>query len=86
MTTFYDGYMAGYTDGRTLAPAKSAAPYLVFNATKGGGPTFQHLTREAAQREATRLANANPGQDFLVLGSLSATKAPKLQASTRALV
>lgn len=64
----------------------TAAPFLVFNATKGGAPSYTHNSRLAAETEAKRLANANPGQDFYVLGSLSVTKAPKLQASTRALV
>lgn len=64
----------------------TTAPYLVFNGTKGGAPTYTHSSRALAEIEAKRLANANPGQEFYVLGSVSVTKAPKLQASTRALV
>ncbi|HWJ71918.1 MAG TPA: hypothetical protein VNX29_02015 [Kaistia sp.] len=34
----------------------------------GGGPTgFRHPSAEAAEREAERLARANPGNEFVVL-------------------
>ncbi|MBO29517.1 MAG: hypothetical protein CML61_12320 [Rhodobacteraceae bacterium] len=39
-----------------------------FWVVKGNGPaTFQHDTREQAEREAERLARQNPGRKFYVL-------------------
>ena len=43
--------------------------YLVWN-YNGGTPTVRHESREAAEREATRLAMLNKGQHFIVLSSL----------------
>lgn len=44
--------------------------WLVWN-EKGHAPTFKHSCKRAADAEAKRLARANPGHRFHVLGSLS---------------
>ncbi len=38
----------------------------------GRAPTFRHLTKKSAQDEATRLANQNPGNPFIVLAAVDA--------------
>lgn len=93
--TYFDGYQLRRKDKNmeyslyeylSAQQRAATAPFLVFNATKGGAPTFKHPTRSSAEAEARRLANLNPGQAFYVLGSVSVTQAPKAAASTRSLV
>ncbi|MBJ8552723.1 hypothetical protein I6M82_09890 [Acinetobacter bereziniae] len=43
--------------------------YIVWN-EQGNNPTFKHVSQEAAEQEATRLAKQNQGQRFHVLRSL----------------
>lgn len=44
--------------------------YVVWN-PRFGPPTMRHPSYMSAKNEARRLANANPGQQFFVLGALS---------------
>lgn len=45
--------------------------WLVFNISPSGrAPTYPHTSREAADKEASRLARQNPGQCFIVLKSM----------------
>lgn len=82
----YESFMSGYERG-VLAGSKPTAPFLVF-ADKAGyaAPTFRHQTRAAAETEAKRLANLNPGVSYYVLGSVSLTSARKPEATTWSLV
>lgn len=45
----------------------------------GGNPTFRHLTKQSAQREAERLALSNPGQAFTVLESVATVVKAEVQ-------
>lgn len=40
-------------------------------------PRVKHRTKEAAQREAERLARANRGEEFIVLESLATVRLPE---------
>ena len=51
--------------------------WMVWN-PKGGRPTRQHESIEAAIAEAERLARCEPGQVFCVLGALRMCQAPEL--------
>jgi hypothetical protein len=42
----------------------------------GPGPTYKHLTKELARREASRLAEKCPGETFVVLAAVDACKCP----------
>lgn len=42
-------------------------PFWMVFAEGGGPPTFQHKSYRAAEREADRLANTNPGTAFFVM-------------------
>jgi len=85
----YTSYSRGFDDGALMARRSTVvtAPFLVFADKVGmAGPTFKHPTRAAAETEAKRLANLNPGTDYFVVGSVSITNAPKPSASTRSLI
>lgn len=43
--------------------------WLVWSPTGSAPPKYRHRTPEAAIAEAERLAIANPGKEFIVLGS-----------------
>lgn len=45
-------------------------------APTGRAPVYQHRTRKGADAEAIRLANQNPGREFLVLKSVGGFVAP----------
>lgn len=50
---------------------KQSRFWMVFNTSHfGRAPTYTHETREAADKEAARLARQNPGQCFIVLKSM----------------
>ena len=45
--------------------------WMVYNTSPNGrAPTYPHQSRDAADREAQRLARENPGQCFIVLKSM----------------
>lgn len=46
-------------------------PFWLVWCPSGHAPTHKHATKELADREAQRLANANPGEDFIVLQSVT---------------
>lgn len=48
----------------------SSGFFVVWCPTRGA-PTVRHRNRDAATAEATRLARANPGEDFFVLAALA---------------
>lgn len=50
------------------------APFWMVWAPTGGTPVVQHATEALAIAEAERLARARPGQEFIVLKSLTARK------------
>lgn len=50
--------------------------YLVWN-PESFPPKFRHDTREAAHREAERLAQQNKGAEFFVLHAVSVSRTPK---------
>lgn len=50
--------------------------YIVWN-EQGNNPTFKHVSQEAAEQEATRLAKQNIGQKFHVLCSLCTFEVPE---------
>lgn len=45
-------------------------PFYVVWRVGGGSPTVMHPSRGRAEAEAERLASANPGSDFVVLGAV----------------
>lgn len=49
--------------------------WMVWN-PKGRLPTFQHPSPGSARAEASRLARANVGQKFFVLGSIEVVEVP----------
>lgn len=49
--------------------------WMVWNPA-GRAPTYKHGNRGSAQREAERLAEANPGQSFYVLHAISRSSRP----------
>lgn len=49
--------------------------WMVFR-TDGGRPIVKHLTKDAAQAEARRLAELSPGGLFIVLAAVDAFKCP----------
>lgn len=55
-------------------PMKHSRFWMVYN-PQGRGPTHKHWSRELADREATRLAKMNPGQDFFVLKTMAGFRA-----------
>ncbi len=44
--------------------------FLVWN-PQGRAPTYKHCDRASAEAEARRLALANRGQEFVILGSVA---------------
>lgn len=44
---------------------------------QGSRPTRRHYTRESADTEASRLANANPGTEFFTLKAVQGVVADK---------
>lgn len=42
----------------------------------GHAPTYRHLTKENARREASRLAGDNPGKKFFVLAAVDVLTSP----------
>ncbi len=44
-----------------------ADQFWMIHATGGGAPSVRHPSAAIAEREAERLARANPGQEFVVL-------------------
>lgn len=82
---FYSAYP--FDQGLYTLPT-ATYPYLVFADAIGfKPPSFKHPTRKAAEAEARRLADLNPGVNYYVLGSLSHTRAQKApKATTRSLV
>lgn len=54
---------------------KNSGFYVVWNPARGG-PTVRHPTRRSAAAEAERLARANPGQSFFVLGTVAVAEVP----------
>jgi hypothetical protein len=62
------------------APQKTAEPtfWLVWN-PKRGNPTMQHASRDKAQAEAERLANAAPGDLFYVMQAVSLTRTTRVE-------
>lgn len=76
-----------YSDPPSYQRVKATSPFLVFADSPGyRAPTFKHPSRPAAEAEARRLAQLNPGVNYYVLGSLSLTAAAKPTAKTRSLV
>jgi hypothetical protein len=51
----------------SLLNHKVADFWIVWNPHSATPPRFRHASREAAEREAERLAAARPGQIFMVL-------------------
>lgn len=47
--------------------------WMVWN-PNGHAPTFRHPSKESAEREAERLARANPDRTFVVLESVCARR------------
>ena len=47
----------------------TAAPFWIVWNLRRGFPTFRHATSHEAIEEAKRLAEINPGQEFLVLAT-----------------
>jgi hypothetical protein len=62
-------------------------PFLVYTDEYGkAAPTIKHRTREVAEKEARRLADANPGTAYYVLGSVSySRREPSPPAKTRSM-
>ena len=49
---------------------------------KGNGPaSFKHSTKEAAIKEAERLANVHPGKEFYVLEAICIKKSSKMETT-----
>lgn len=84
----YESYSRGFNDGAMLSrKVPCVAPFLVFADAVGyKPPSFKHPTREAAAKEAERLANLNPGVNYYVVGSLSVARSERPVATTRSLV
>lgn len=47
--------------------------YVVWN-PNGGSPRVRHQCEESAKQEALRLAEQNPGQEFIVLASVGTAR------------
>ncbi len=47
--------------------------YVIWN-PKGKNPHYKHTSLEDAEKEAERLANANPNQEFYVLKAVKKAK------------
>lgn len=60
--------------------------WYVFNTTKRGLPNVKHHTRAAAIKEAQRLANMQPGEQFIVLSAVVHVAARICPATATALV
>jgi hypothetical protein len=58
-------------------------PFWMVFAEGGGPPTFQHKSYGAAEKEAERLANANPGTAFFVM--MPVTRKRRIEVETEVL-
>lgn len=58
-------------------------PFWMVFAEGGGPPTFQHKSFRAAEKEAERLANANPGTAFFVM--MPVTRKRRIEVETEVL-
>lgn len=55
-------------------PHKREKFWMVFGASRAA-PTFQHTTKNAAKKEAARLAALHPGERFYVLKAVAGFEA-----------
>ncbi len=55
--------------------------FMVWSPAGLYAPKYRHDTREAAKKEAERLAQACPGQEFYVLGAYSRACIPPITES-----
>jgi hypothetical protein len=83
----FDNWYVKYNPPKTLgdilqdvltAKAQSKKFWMV----KGNGPTgFKHSTKEAAIKEAERLAKVHPGKEFYVLETICIKKTSKMETT-----
>lgn len=84
--TFDNGYVK-YNPPKTLGDIlqealTAKAQNKKFWMVKGNGPTsFKHSTKEAAIKEAERLANVHPGKEFYVLEAICIKKTSKMETT-----
>lgn len=60
---------------------KQSEKFWMVWSPQGSRPTRKHYTRESADTEASRLANANPGMEFFTLKAVQGVTAdsPRLR-------